>query len=128
MLDTFFAPFIAIERFFVGLYEGYPQNIAWMAWTWETGYFFLLIATGLIILTVLASRKIEPDRQGILGIATTRGDRFFLSLLGSAFIHLIFLAVFGAETLFNLGETEVSRLWIGSALSVLYAFLVFMFV
>jgi predicted small integral membrane protein len=30
-------------------------------------------------------------RVGILGIATTRGDRLFISLLGSAFIHLAWL-------------------------------------
>ena len=27
-------------------------------------------------------------RKGILGLDTTRGDRLFVSLLGSAFIHL----------------------------------------
>jgi predicted small integral membrane protein len=129
LIDQVTTPFVAIYQWAVRLYEGYPQNIAWMAWTWQTGVFFLLIALGLAILTLLAARRIEPDRHGVLGLATTRGDRYFLALLGSAFIHLIFLGVFGAETITSLaigGETwEVSRLWIGSAISVLYAVIVF---
>ncbi len=32
-------------------------------------------------------------RQGILGFETTRGDRLFISLLGSAYIHIFWLAL-----------------------------------
>ena len=32
-------------------------------------------------------------RKGVLGIVTTRGDRLFISLLGSAFIHLAWLGL-----------------------------------
>ena len=32
------------------------------------------------------------ERRGFLPIPTTRGDRFFISLLGSAFIHILWLA------------------------------------
>ena len=35
-------------------------------------------------------------RKGILGIDTTRGDRLFVSLLGSAFIHLAWLGLVGS--------------------------------
>ena len=34
-------------------------------------------------------------RDGVLGLHTTRGDRLFLSLLGSAFIFLGWLAIAG---------------------------------
>ena len=34
-------------------------------------------------------------RHGILGLDTTRGDRLFISLLGSAFIFLAWLGFFG---------------------------------
>ncbi len=109
--------------------EWLQERTAWMAWTWQTGIFVSLIILALAVLTFLANRSIEPERNGILRIATTRGDRFFLSLLGSAFIHLIFLGIFGADTIATIGDgIEISKLWIGTALSILYAILVFLFV
>ena len=62
--------------------------MAWMAWTWPTAIFFLVIASLLVIFTILAIRFPETPRTGVLGIETTRGDRLFVSLLGSAFICL----------------------------------------
>jgi predicted small integral membrane protein len=104
-------------------------HLAWMAWTWQTALFVLFIIGSLVILTILAGRRAEPERQGVLGIATTRGDRFFLSLLGAAFIHLGFLGFFGADTIATIGEgIEISKLWIGTLISILYAVLVFLFV
>jgi predicted small integral membrane protein len=99
--------------------------LAWMAWTPATGLFFVLIATGLIILTRLAIRAPETERVGAFGIPTTRGDRFFISLLGSAFIHLAWIALVGTATLFTLAGFEVSRLWGGSLVALLYAAWVF---
>jgi predicted small integral membrane protein len=55
-------------------------------------------------------------RRGILGLDTTRGDRLFVSLLGSAFIHLAWL-----------GLTDMI-LWIASVISVIYAIIVFRYV
>jgi predicted small integral membrane protein len=105
------------------------EYLAWMAWTWQTGLFVAFIIGSLFVLTVMATRRIEPERNGILGIATTRGDRFFLSLLGAAFIHLGFLGFFGADTIATIGEgIEISKLWIGTGVSILYAILVFLFV
>ena len=49
-------------------------------------------------MTVLAIRFPETPRLGILRIETTRGDRLFITLLGSAFIHLGWLVAFGAPT------------------------------
>jgi predicted small integral membrane protein len=109
--------------------EWINEYLAWMAWTWQTGLFVAFIIGSLLILTVMATRRIEPERSGILGLATTRGDRFFLSLLGSAFIHLAFLGFFGADTIATIGEgIEISKLWIGTGLSILYSILVFLFV
>ncbi|MGR3541158.1 MAG: DUF2160 domain-containing protein [Hasllibacter sp.] len=65
----------------------------WMAWTWPTAAFFATIAALLIVFTVLAIRYPETERTGILGIATTRGDRLFITLLGSAFINLAWLGL-----------------------------------
>jgi predicted small integral membrane protein len=55
-------------------------------------------------------------RRGILTIETTRGDRLFISLLGSAYIHLAWLAFVGPP------------LWGAVALSIVFAFCVFRWV
>jgi len=73
------------------------EHFAWMAWTWQTGVFFAVVATLLALLTLLAVNRPEIARPGILGISTTRGDRLFITLLGSAFIHLAWLGLVGQE-------------------------------
>jgi len=69
--------------------------MAWMAWTWPTAIFFAVIATLLITFTVLAIKFPETPRRGVLRIETTRGDRLFITLLGSAFINLAWLGLIG---------------------------------
>ena len=71
------------------------EHVAWMAWTWQTGVFFAIVASLLALLTFLAVNRPEIARPGILGISTTRGDRLFITLLGSAFICLIWLGLVG---------------------------------
>lgn len=71
--------------------------MTWMAWTWPTAAFFGVIATLLITFTVLAIKFPEAPRVGILRIETTRGDRLFITLLGSAFINLAWLGLVGAH-------------------------------
>ena len=65
----------------------------WMAWTWPTATFFIVIATLLVTFTVLAIKFPETPRKGVLRIETTRGDRLFITLLGSAFINLAWLGL-----------------------------------
>ncbi|WP_207210281.1 DUF2160 domain-containing protein [Lichenibacterium ramalinae] len=72
------------------------DHLAWMAWTWQTIVFFACMAAALAGLTTLAVLRPETPHRGILGFATTRGDRFFVSLLASAFIFLGFIR-FGGE-------------------------------
>ncbi|QYK43412.1 MAG: DUF2160 domain-containing protein [Paracoccaceae bacterium] len=67
----------------------------WMAWTLPVALFFFVIACLLILFTLLAIRYPETPRRGILRIETTRGDRLFISLLGSAFLCLGWLSLFG---------------------------------
>ena len=71
-----------------------PQG--WMAWTLPVALFFWFIASLLVLFTLLAIRYPETPRVGILRIETTRGDRLFISLLGSAFLNLGWLFFFGA--------------------------------
>jgi predicted small integral membrane protein len=104
------------------------MDIAWMAWTWQTAIFFVFIALCLITMTVLVFTHPETERHGVLSIPTTRGDRLFLSLLGSAFIHLIWIFFFGGETLTIIAGIEISRLWIATLISLVYAWAVFRWV
>lgn len=69
----------------------------WMAWTWPTAIFFIFIACTLSVFTFLAIKFPEAPRKGVLRIETTRGDRLFITLLGSAFINLAWLGVVGAN-------------------------------
>lgn len=65
----------------------------WMAWTWPTATFFVVIALLLVTFTVLAIKFPEVPRVGVLRIETTRGDRLYITLLGSAFINLAWLGL-----------------------------------
>ena len=76
--------------------------MAWMAWTWPTAAFFGVIAALLITFTILAIRYPETPRVGILRIETTRGDRLFITLLGSAFINLAWLGLVGTNQTYAL--------------------------
>lgn len=69
----------------------------WMAWTWPTALFFIIIGSTLVVFTILAIKFPETPRQGVLGMETTRGDRLFITLLGSAFINLGWLGLIGAH-------------------------------
>ena len=89
----------------------------WMAWTFPVALFFFIIASLLITFTLLAIRWPETPRIGILRIETTRGDRLFISHLGSAFIHLGWLFFAGPDLL-----------WGALVLSLFYAMAVFRWV
>ena len=71
----------------------------WMAWTLPSALFFVCIATALLMMTLLEVFRPTTKRRGLLPLETTRGDRFFMSLLGSAFIHVIWLAVSDSSVL-----------------------------
>ncbi len=93
-------------------------DFSWMAWTWPTALFF--IAIFLLIASMGVWEYLSPGghpRVGILRFETTRGDRLFISLLGSAFINLAWLGFVGPDLM-----------WWGLALSVVYAIGVFRFV
>ena len=93
------------------------MSFAWMAWTMPTALFFAAIAVLLVGMGVW--ERLSPGgapRRGILRIKTHRGDRLFISLLGSAFIHLTWIAASGLP------------LWWATGISVVYAVLVFRFI
>ncbi len=69
------------------------MSFEWMYWTKTTALFFTTIF--LMICGMLAWELISPtiERRGFLMVPTTRGTRFFLGLLGSAYIHLAWLGL-----------------------------------
>lgn len=78
--------------------------LSWMAWTWPTALFFIFVFTCIGVMAILEVRNPGGDeRQGILGLTTTRGDRLFISLLGSAYIFLAWLGIFGTPLWAPLG-------------------------
>lgn len=88
-----------------------------MAWTWQTALFFGVIVALLVLMTVLEIRRPGgAERRGVLGLTTTRGDRLFISLLAAGYVHLLWLAFFGAP------------LWGASAFALVLALLVFRYV
>ena len=89
-------------------------NGFWMAWTPATLAFFLFIFASIALMGALEWRSPGgAPRHGILGLDTTRGDRLFISLLGSAYVFLAWLALFD------------TALWGALALAILWAGFVF---
>ena len=84
------------------------MELEWMAWTLPTALFFIGIAVILTAMTLWQVVSPSVERRGLLPMATTRGDRLFIGLLGSAFIHLGWV-----------GLTDFS-LWWALAISALY--------
>lgn len=82
------------------------MSFEWMYWTKPTAIFFISIF--LMLCGMLVWELVSPtiERRGFLMIPTTRGTRFFLGLLGSAYIHLAWL-----------GFTDLA-LWIATIISV----------
>jgi len=92
-------------------------DLQWMAWTWPTIAFFCFVFFSIAMMAVW--ERFSPGgapRRGILGIDTTRGDRLFISYLGSGFIHLAWLAVLGVP------------LWGALVVSLVFAVIVFKWV
>ena len=89
--------------------------LSWMAWTWPTAGFFVLIFGGIAAMAFLEWRRPGgAPRRGILGLDTTRGYRLFLSYLGSCGIFLAWLGLFGTP------------LWGAAVISILWGTFVFM--
>jgi predicted small integral membrane protein len=88
------------------------MGLEWMYWTKPTAIFFTTIFFMLVGMLIWELVSPTIERRGFLLIPTTRGTRFFLGLLGSAYIHLAWL-----------GLTDLP-LWHGTVLSVAWIFVV----
>ncbi|MEM0922697.1 MAG: DUF2160 family membrane protein [Pseudomonadota bacterium] len=85
-----------------------------MAWTNATAAFFVFVFCAILLMGLREFfRPGGHPRFGVLGIETTRGDRLFITLLGSAFLFLGWLGIVGTP------------LWGFLALAALWAVFVF---
>lgn len=69
------------------------MSLEWMAWTLHTAIFFSTIILILVGMAIWQLVTPSLERRGLLPIATTRGDRLFIGLLGSAYIHLAWIGL-----------------------------------
>lgn len=89
----------------------------WMAWTNATAAFFVFIVLAIGTMGFLEWRRPGgAPRRGVLGLDTTRGDRLFVTLLGSAFLFLGWLGIMGTP------------LWGGLAMALVWGIGVFRWV
>ena len=84
------------------------MNLGWMVWTVPTAIFFVVIALVLVGMTVWQIVAPSPERRGFLPIPTTPGDRLFVGLTVSAYMHLAWIGLVG------------SSLWIASVASLIW--------
>jgi predicted small integral membrane protein len=68
----------------------------WMAWTRASMGFFIFIFGFISVMALLEWRYPGGnERDGVLGLTTTRGDRLFIGLLGAAYILLAWVGLIG---------------------------------
>jgi len=79
-----------------------------MVWTTPTAIFFAAIVIILVAMTIWQAMAPSPERRGFLPIPTTPGDRLFVGLLVSGFVHLAWIAV------------TTDTLWIAFAVSIIW--------
>ncbi|MDP4978020.1 MAG: DUF2160 domain-containing protein [Desulfobacterales bacterium] len=83
------------------------MTLEWMAWTLPTAVFFITIALILTAMGIWQVMSPSIERRGFLPIATTRGDRLFIGLLGSAYIQLAWLGLTDLSLYFALAIAVV---------------------
>ena len=85
----------------------------WMAWTLPTAILFSLIIGALAVLTIWELVSPTIARRGFLPMPTTRGDRFFIGLLATAFIHMAWLGLMSASPWWAFGASAAVMAIIG---------------
>jgi len=91
----------------------------WMVWTTPVAVFFSVIVLMLIGMTIWEIQSPTPQRKGFLPMATTRGDRLFIGLLGAAYINLAFVGLSGWLAQF-LSLSEEPSIWISFVVSLIW--------
>ena len=89
----------------------------WMAWTLPVAVFFICIVLMLVGMTIWELKSPTTERRGFLPMATTRGDRLFIGLLGAAYVNLAFVGLSRQMTDW-FGLTNEPSVWISFVLSM----------
>jgi predicted small integral membrane protein len=84
----------------------------WMVWTLPTAILFIALFLMLGFMTFIDLRRPAMPRKGFLPMVTSRGDRLYVGMLGTALIQILWL-----------GITDLSQLF-AVALSAVYLFAV----
>lgn len=87
--------------------------MGWMAWTKPTAIFFAGIFVMLIVMTIWEIKSPTTLRRGFLPMPTTRGDRLFIGLITTAFVHIAWLALTTATPWIAVGVSAVLMIVIG---------------
>ncbi|MDY7100138.1 MAG: DUF2160 family membrane protein [Actinomycetota bacterium] len=69
------------------------DSLDWMAWTGAT--FALVVVLVAIVAAFTVAAVVRPSRptKGFLPIATARGDRLYISLIGLALFLVLYIAL-----------------------------------
>ena len=97
------------------LYNNVGQT--WMQWTGIGVVFFSAVALMLVGMTLGQLVYPTVERRGFLPLTTTRGDRLFIGLLTSAFIHLFWIGVFPASWPLWIA-TIISFVWVVAVIAI----------
>ncbi len=86
----------------------------WMQWTGIAAVFFSGVIIMLIGMTIAQIIYPTVERRGFLPLVTTRGDRLFIGLLSSGYIHLLWIGLLPAAW----------PLWIATLISFVWVVIV----
>jgi predicted small integral membrane protein len=91
--------------------EWFKEATEWMYWTWQSGLGIGGLFAGIAFMAAWDAKSPSIPRQGFYPIATSRGDRFFLGIIWSILIMLLWLAFIGNTML--LIPTAIAVAWFG---------------
>lgn len=89
------------------------MNLGWMVWTVPTTIFFVVVALVLAGMTVWQIVAPSRERRGFLPIPTTPGDRLFVGLTVSAYLHLAWIGLVGPSLWM---VSVVSLIWLAAVM------------
>lgn len=88
--------------------------LEWMAWTTGTAIFVAAVLLFLVLVTVVAVVFPSVERKGFLPIATSRGDRIYISLLGLGLVMILYIVIVDMPLPF--GVVIALAAWVGPVL------------
>jgi predicted small integral membrane protein len=81
---------------------GSAGGLEWMAWTTGTAILVACVFAALVGLAVLSAVRPSAPRKGFLPMATARGDRIYVGLLGTGLLLVLLIALSSAPVVLGL--------------------------